>query len=265
MNENPILYERDGAVGVITLNRPDAMNALNLEMGEMLAEVVERARFDERARAVVMTGAGRAFSAGGDLKAMKANLNAGGDPAQFLRDLTRHFHPAIVDLRLMEKPVIAAINGPAGGAGFSLALACDLRFIADSAFFQQAYTAIGLVPDGGMTVFLPRIVGLGTASELIFLNPRLDAGRALEIGLVHQVLPLTELMPRTMNVARSLAAGPTAALGQAKQLLNRSLISMLESQLEAERQAIAAVGDSADFREGLTAFLEKRLPGFKGE
>lgn len=264
MGDNLVLYEQHGAVAVIRLNRSDAMNALNMEMGEALAAVVEQARFDREVRAVVITGAGRVFSAGGDLKAMKANLDVGGDPAQFLRDLTRLLHPAVVDLRLMDKPVIAAINGPAGGAGFSLALGCDLRVMAESAFFQQAYTAIGLVPDGGMTAFLPRLIGLGAASELIFLNPRIDARRALHMGLVHEVVPDQELMPRTMQMAHMLAAGPTVALGRAKQLLNRSLLSMLESQLEAERQAIAEMGATADFREGLTAFLEKRRPDFKG-
>lgn len=265
MNANLVLYERDDAVALITLNRPDAMNTLNMELGEGLVAMVERARFDQTVRAVVITGAGRAFSAGGDLKAMKANQDAGGDPSQFLRDLTRFLHAAIVDLRLMEKPVIAAINGPAGGAGLSLALACDLRVMAEGAFFQQAYTTVGLVPDGGMTAFLPHLVGLGAASELIFLNPSIDARRALQMGLVHEVVPADELMPRIMEMAHSLAAGPTLALGQAKGLLNRSLLLTLESQLEAERQAIAAMGATADFHEGLTAFLEKCPPDFKGE
>jgi len=265
MNEQPVRYEQEGAVALITMNRPDALNALNLEMGQALVATIERVRFDRTVRAVVITGAGRAFSAGGDLKAMKAHLDSGNDPAQFFRDLTKLFHPAIVDLRRMEKPVVAAINGPAGGAGFSLALACDLRVMADTAFLQQAYTAAGLVPDGGMTLFLPRIVGLGTASEIILRNPRIEAEQALQWGLVHEVVPAEEVMSRAMEIAHALAAGPTVALGRAKQLLNRSLLSLLESQLEAERQTIAAVSTTADFREGLTAFLEKRPPNFQGE
>jgi 2-(1,2-epoxy-1,2-dihydrophenyl)acetyl-CoA isomerase len=165
----------------------------------------------------------------------------------------------------MEKPVIAIINGPAGGAGFSLALACDLRIMSESAFFQQSYTSVGLVPDGGMTLFLASTLGLGGASELFFLNPRVDARRALQIGLVHQVVPAEELMPHSMEVARELAAGATVALGQAKQLLNRSLLATLECQLEAERQTIAAVAATADHREGLAAFLGKRQPVFEGK
>jgi 2-(1,2-epoxy-1,2-dihydrophenyl)acetyl-CoA isomerase len=265
MSDKLVLCERDGAVAIITLNRPKAMNALNMEMGRALADLVEGVRFDRQVRSVVITGSGRAFSAGGDLKAMMANMDAGGDPSQFLRDLTKLLHPAIIDLRLMEKPVIAAVNGPAGGAGFSLALACDLRFMAESAFFQQAYTAVGLIPDGGMTLFLARMVGLGGASELFLLNPRVDARRALQIGLVHQVVPAEELEPHSMEIARELAAGPTVALGQAKQLLNRSMIAMLEGQLEAERQTIAAVAATADHREGLAAFLGKRQPVFEGK
>ncbi len=259
-----IVYDRQGAVATITLNQPETYNALNPVLTSELVDAFERAREDDGARAIVITGAGRAFCSGGDLKAARQHIAGGGDPRHFFRDLTKLLHRLISDIRLAEKPVIAAVNGPAGGAGFSLALACDLRIAADTARFSQAYTAIGLVPDGGLSAFLPLTVGLAKASELLLLNPTIDAQTALALTIVNQVVPAAELPAATARVVEHLASGPTRAFALSKALLNCSLVPQLEAHLERERQALLAVSVTADFRDGLEAFFAKRPPNFQG-
>ncbi len=261
--ESVVLRVQEG-VATLTLNRPEVLNALDLHSGEALARAIRSCRNDGGVRAVVLTGAGRGFCAGGDVKAMAEGIRAGKEPETFFRDLTVPLHQIILDLRSMEKPVVAAINGPAGGAGVSLAAACDLRLAGETATFRQAYTSIGLTPDGGWTALIPQIVGPAKAMELLLLDPVLDARQALALGLVHEVVPAAGLMERAQAVAARLAHGPTLAFGGAKALVNAALFPDLEAQLEKERQRIILQGGTADFREGVAAFVEKRAPGFRG-
>ncbi len=258
-----VLFGQEGSVATVTLNRPEVYNALNFELGSQLTTALERCQADASVRVVVITGAGRGFCGGGDLKA--ASAYSPEDPSRFFRELTKHFHRLVTDIRLLPKPVLAAVNGPAGGAGVSLALACDLRIASEAARFKQAYTSNALVPDGGWTAFAPLIVGLGRASEMVFLDPVIDAQRALEIGLVNQVVPAENFAAAVKEVATRLAAGPTLAFARAKALLNASLLPALEAQLERERQAISASARTRDFTEGLAAFLAKRPPDYAGK
>lgn len=252
-------------VATITLNRPEVLNALDQPMAEALVEAIQRCIDDENIRAVILTGAGRGFCAGGDMKAAWEHIRAGGDARYFFRDLTVPLHRAITDMRLMEKPIVAAINGATGGAGVSLAAACDLRIAAEGAKFKQAYTSIGLVPDGGWTAIVPQIIGPAKAAELLLLDPVLDARQAFDLGLVHEVVPNDKLAERSKEVAIALAQGPTTAFGGAKALLNAALFPMLEVQLERERQCIIGQGGTEDFLEGLSAFVEKRNLRFSGQ
>ena len=262
MTEPSVLLDIADDIATVTLNRPQVLNALDLPMAEALVRAIQTCMEDRRIRAVILTGVGRGFCAGGDMKAAWMHIRAGGDPRHFFRDLTIPLHRAITDLRLLERPVVAAINGAVGGAGLSLAAACDLRLVADSAKFKQAYTSMGLVPDGGWTAMIPAIIGSTKASELLLLDPVLDAQEAFALGLVHEVLPEDELCERAREVAARLAAGPATAFAGAKALLNASLFPVMESQLERERQRIIEQGGTEDFLEGLSAFVEKRSPRF---
>lgn len=264
MDWKTILFECHDAVAIITMNRPDELNALNADLCEELVKAIEICREDEGIRAVVLTGAGKAFCSGGDLKDAKKAL---GTPAQshFFRDVTKTLHRLIMDLRLLPKPVIASINGSLGGAGFSLALACDLRIATDNAKLKQAYTSIGLSPDGGFTLLASAVIGLGKISELVFLDPVLNSQQALEIGLLHKVVPSNELLPATLTWANKLAKGATHSYATVKNLLNVAFLPALEKQLELERQGIMASSNTFDYQEGITAFFEKRYPDFKGK
>jgi len=265
MVEQPVLLDVQEGVATITLNRPEVFNALNQPMAEALVRTIQACMDDDGIRALILTGAGRGFCAGGDMKAAWEHIQAGSDPRHFFRELTVPLHRAITDMRLMEKPIIAAINGAAGGAGISLAAACDLRIAAEGAKFKQAYTSIGLVPDGGWTTIVPQIIGPAKATELLLLDPVLDARQALDLGLVHEVVPDNRLAERVREVAARLAQGPVTAFGAAKTLTNAALFPMLEVQLERERQRIIAQGGTEDFLEGLTAFVEKREPRFSAQ
>ena len=260
--KNIILEEEDG-VATITLNRTASFNAFNSEMIKELVDAIEKCAKNVRIKVLIITGAGKAFCSGGDLKAAKEW--SGDNRGDFFRQLTKFFHRVILDIRMMPKPVIASVNGPAAGGGLSLALACDLRIASDRATFRQAYTSVALVPDGGFTFHMPRLVGLGKTSELIFLDSILNAEEAEKLGLVNQVVPEAKLKEATLEVAKRLARGPSLAFARAKTLLNRALINSLESQLENERQGIALSGETEDFREALSAFFEKREPKFLGK
>ena len=260
-----VLTRVDEGVATVTLNRPEVLNALDLPAGEALIEAVQSCRDDDRIRAVILTGAGRGFCAGGDVKAMWAGIRAGKEPGSFFGDLTAPLHRCIMDLRSMEKPVVAAINGATSGAGVSLAAACDLRLAAEGVTFKQAYTSLGLTPDGGWTALIPQLIGPAKAMELLLLDPVLDAREALAIGLVHEVLPDAEVLERAHAVAARLGHGPTRAFGGAKALVNAALFPELQSQLERERQRIILQGRSADFLEGIAAFVAKRAPNFAGK
>lgn len=248
---------RDGPVLTITLNRPDVLNAFNAAMHEGLAGALKDAR-DEAVRAVVITGAGRGFCVGQDLTEFR---EAPGDIGDRLR---ARYHPNIKAIRALEKPVIAAVNGPAAGAGLSLACACDLRIAADSATFVPAFINIGLVPDSGGSFFVRRLLGSARAFEWMTSGRRLAADEAHAWGLVSEVVGADGLAARAGEVATELAAMPTRAIGMTKRLFDNAETATLEEQLELEAQLQTAATKSEDFREGVAAFLEKREPRFQG-
>ena len=256
-----VQMERNGGVATIRMNRPERLNAYNPEMGEALLSAVSEVSADPSVRCVVLTGAGRAFSAGGDVESFAAFENEG--PGKFM-GMAIGLHALIATLRRAPKPVIAAVNGVAAGAGFSMALACDMAVASSSARFTLGYQNIGLSPDGGMTFFLARALGTQRAMEMTLLSKVLSASLAAESGLVQQVIPDADFAAQTAALASLLAAGPTLAFARAKDLYNRALSQPLETQLEEERQCIARSAMTHDFREGVHAFLEKRPARFEG-
>jgi 2-(1,2-epoxy-1,2-dihydrophenyl)acetyl-CoA isomerase len=253
------LEVREG-VGEITLNRPEAANALNGAMARELHDAVLRCDADPTVRAVIVTGSGRFFCAGGDLKDFAAR---GDDLSRFLKQMAADFHLAISRMNRMQAPVVMAVNGTAAGAGFSLALSGDLAIAGESARFTMAYTRAGLTPDGSSTYFLPRIVGQRRAKELTLTNRTLSAQEALAWGIVNQVVPDAEVLAAARALARDLAQGATLALGAAKRLLDSGLNATLETAMEDEAQAIGAMARTEDGREGIQAFIEKRAPAFR--
>ncbi|MFO1108131.1 MAG: enoyl-CoA hydratase-related protein [Bradyrhizobium sp.] len=261
--QRAVILETSDGVGWIRLNRPNAYNALNLELAENLVEALIRCDEDDDVRAVVIAGNGSAFCSGGDIRQMHEAVAAKGDAGTFLKTLTIGLHAAIATIAHMKKPVITAVNGPAAGAGFSLALAGDLVLASESARFTLAYTAIGLAPDGSSTFTLPRLIGPKRAFELMCTNRSLSASEAKELGVVNQVYPAAQFAEQVREYAVNLARGPVAALGWAKRLVALSMQNTLETQMEHERQAIAACGRTADFLEGIDAFLSKRKPEFQ--
>ena len=247
------------SVANLTLNRPEALNALNLEMGRELIDAFGRIT-DEGARCVLLTGQGRAFCAGGDVKAMASSDRVD----EFFADALEMIHGAIATLAAYPRVVIAAINGFASGAGMNLALACDLRIAGESARFNEAFVRIGAVPDCGGTYHLPRIVGWSRAAELMLLGDMVDAHEAERLGIVTRVVADEELIGVATEFARRIATGPMAAYERIKQLLRASATSTLNEQLEREAQMQREIGQTEDFLEGVTAFLEKRPPHYSG-
>jgi len=248
---------RDGAVLTITLNRPDVLNAFNADMHRVLAGALEEARAAE-IRAVVVTGAGRGFCVGQDLTEFR---EAPGDIGPRLRG---NYHPNILAIRALEKPVLAAVNGPAAGAGLSFACACDLRIAAEDATFVPAFINIGLVPDSGGTYFVRRLLGTARAFEWLTTGRRLTAAEAHAWGLVSEVVESASLAARAAELAAELASMPTRGIAMTKRLLDHAEHSTLEEQLELEAQLQTAATQTGDFREGVAAFLEKREPRFQG-
>jgi 2-(1,2-epoxy-1,2-dihydrophenyl)acetyl-CoA isomerase len=253
----PVLTSREGAVLTITLNRPDKLNALNAPMHKALAGALRDARADD-VRAVIVTGAGRGFCVGQDLTEFR---DAPDDIADRLRS---SYHPNVLAIRALEKPVIAAINGAAAGAGLSLACACDLRIAADSATFVPAFINIGLVPDSGGSFFIHRLLGNARAFEWMASGRRLTAARAHEWGLVNEVVDDADLPAHAAELAATFAALPTRGVGMTKRLFDGAGSRTLEEQLEFEAQLQSAATKTDDFREGVAAFLEKRDPNFQG-
>jgi 2-(1,2-epoxy-1,2-dihydrophenyl)acetyl-CoA isomerase len=250
----------EDGLATLVLDRPDSLNALNLQMKEDLAEVLRVLADSAEVRAVLLTGAGRAFSSGGDIKEMDPER----DPETVRRRLSKVTREIVIPLARLDKPVIGAVNGHAHGAGLALALACDILYAADSAVLSMAFARIGLGPDCAATFLLARAVGLSSAKEMMFTGRRLSAAEALELGLVSHVVPAEELMATAGAAAQQLASGPTVALAAAKRLLNEAAIHSIEdaAELEAFSQALAVNSD--DHREGVAAFAEKREPRFRG-
>jgi 2-(1,2-epoxy-1,2-dihydrophenyl)acetyl-CoA isomerase len=257
-----VIWEHSDGVGRITLNRPDTLNAWTDQLGRELRDVVEGEAAHESVRAVLVTGAGRGFSSGADLK---AGFHPAGDGMPDIRrELHDVYHPAIAGIRRLPKPVVAAVNGPAVGIGCSLALACDLVLAAESAFFGLAFVNIGLMPDGGSTAFVPPSIGKARAFQMALLGERVSAAQALEWGLINWVHPDAELLPEAEALVARLAAGPTRSYASSKQALNRFIYGDLDAQLELEAELQHALGRSKDFIEGAAAFVEKRRPEFIG-
>ncbi len=256
-----ILLHRDGAAAYITLNRPEAGNAIDPILARELAEVARDVADDPAVRCVVLTGAGRLFCAGGDVGGM---ADAGDDAPQFLRDLAGTLHGAIVTLAEMAKPLVVLVNGPAAGAGLSLAILGDVVIAARSAHFTGAYTGIGLTPDGGMSWLLPRVVGLRRAQSMILTNQRVTAEDAERLGLVTQVVDDADLAFEGKRIVDRLVAAPTAAISAARGLLMAGATSTLRDHLDREAATIAVAGGHAEAREGVAAFLARRKPDFEG-
>jgi 2-(1,2-epoxy-1,2-dihydrophenyl)acetyl-CoA isomerase len=251
-------------VATIELNRPQALNAWNAQLGTDLLAAVRAASQDDAVRALVLTGAGRGFSSGADLKDISGGDETADGRPDIYRTLTERYHPIMVGIREMPKPVIAAVNGPAVGIGCSLALCSDLILAAESAYFLLAFVNIGLVPDGGSSLFVPTRVGMARATELSMLGERLPAAQALEWGLINRVVPDASLLKEAASLAARLAAGPTRSYAGTKRQLNNWLYARMEEQLELEARIQQEMAGSEDFVEGATAFAQKRPARFSG-
>ncbi len=262
-DENPVLWEVADGVGRVTLNRPERLNAWIPEFGAALRDIFAGPATEPDVRAVLITGAGRGFSSGADLKAgFDPHPDDGGPDVK--KELHEVYHPAIIGIRRLPKPVIAAVNGPAVGIGCSLALACDLVLAAESAFFGLAFVNIGLMPDGGSTLFVPTAVGKARAFQMALLGERVPAADAVAWGLANAVHPDDRLMPEAEALCERLAAGPTRSYAGSKRALNRMLYPDLEGQLEIEAEVQHELARTRDFGEGVGAFVERRPPAFSG-
>ncbi len=250
---------RDAEVALVMLNRPQAFNAIDRDLVAALAAQLSTLAVDPEVRAVVISGAGRAFCAGGDLKYF---LDSPFGPARTIHEVAGTFHQAVIEIRRMDKPVIAAINGVAAGGGFSLALACDFRVMAESATLKQAYTSAGLSLDGGGSFTLPRLVGLARALEIVAFDRPISAEKALSWGLATRIVPDAEILKEALSMAHELAKRSLHSFGWAKRLLTDSFNSAFETHLERERRGLAACAAHPDGQEGLKAFVEKRPPVF---
>ncbi|MEM7227420.1 MAG: enoyl-CoA hydratase-related protein [Planctomycetota bacterium] len=258
-----VLAETADHVATITLNRPDVYNAFNDAVSKELHDALKAAERDKDVRVIILTGAGKAFSSGQDLGDLKTKYVPGHVPA-LGEDLKRRYDPIIKRMRSMDKPIIAAVNGVAAGAGCSLALACDMRIVSDRASFIEVFINVGLIPDSGSTWFLPRLVGIGKAMELCCTGEKVDAEEALRLGIANRVVPADELLEATRELAGRLASLPGRGIALTKRLLNQSFENSLDAQLTAEAFAQDTAGRTEDHYEGVVAFLEKRKPEFKG-
>jgi len=261
VTDTPILLSIEGPVATITLNRPAGGNVIDIPMAQALLRVAMICDADPSVRCVVLTGSGKLFCGGGDIAAFAA---ADGNVPAYLNELVGLWHMAVSRLMRMPKPLLVLVNGPAAGAGLSLALAGDLVIAARSAHFTAAHSLVGLTPDGGLTWLLPRLVGLRRATDMIVTNRRVSAEEALSIGLVSSLVEESDLMAEGMKQAAGLAASATSAIGAIRSLLLESSSSSLEDQLAREMRHIVTAGGTAECREGVTAFLDRRKPDFAG-
>ena len=251
-------------MAAVRMNRPEALNALSLQLSRDLRASIEKA-IEDGARAVVLTGSGRAFCSGGDLREMQAIGREQGRIEAFLDEPLKALHDVIRLIRETPVPFIAAVNGVCAGAGTNFALACDLVIADECATFNEAFVRIGLSPDCGGTFFLPRAIGEKLAAELFMTGESVSAERAAQFGMINRVVSADSLMTEALILAERLASGPTAAIGRIKRMLNASCSNNLATQLELEHKCQIESGQSADFKEGVTAFFEKRPPAFHGE
>jgi 2-(1,2-epoxy-1,2-dihydrophenyl)acetyl-CoA isomerase len=255
-----IIFEKRDGVTVIKLNRPKEFNAFNYELFDDFIRALEFCADDHETKVVVIGAVGKAFSAGGDVLLFKSTPDAG----DTLRQLIKLMNTTVITIRRMPKPVIAMINGMTAAGAMSLVAACDIRICASSAKFRQAYLGSGLVPDGGWSFLVPLLVGFGKAAELVYFDPVINASEALNMGLVTKVVEDADLENVTMEIALRLSKGPTISYSLTKKNLNHAFFSLLESQLEMEREAMTYAGRTQDVKEGLAAFVEKRKPNFTG-
>ncbi len=262
MQFKTLLFDVRDNVAHITLNRPEAANAINLELAKDLLYALMQCEEDPLIRAVLISGAGPMFCAGGDLKSL---ADKDENISHHLKELTTYLHVAMSYLVRMDPPAVAAVHGSAAGAGMSLACACDMVLAAESAGFTLAYTRLGLTPDGGATYTLPRLVGLKRTLELALTNRLLSAEEALNWGIVTRVVPEIELIKEATELAMRLAAGPTKAFGATKRLLQSGLADSFEGQMKNESRSISELARTEDGHEGISAFLGKRKPKFKGQ
>jgi len=262
MQFNTLLFDVRENVAHITLNRPEAANAINLELAKELMYALMQCDEDPLIRAVLITGAGPLFCAGGDVKSF---VEKGEDLPHYLKEITVHLHGAMSYLVRMDPPVVAAVHGSAAGAGMSLACASDMTLAAESARFTMAYTRIGLTPDGGATYTLSRLVGVKRTLELALSNRLLSAEEAFDWGIVTRVVPDNDLIKEATDLAGQLAAGPTRAFGATKRLVQSGLAESFEAQMKSESRSISEMARTADGHEGIAAFLGKRTPNFKGQ
>jgi 2-(1,2-epoxy-1,2-dihydrophenyl)acetyl-CoA isomerase len=262
MSFKELQFETQGHIAVVTMMNPEQLNAFSIQMGKELINVFYECERKEGILSIVLTGYGRAFCAGGHIKHM---ADCPEDrKCEFLKNITGELNDVVTTIRRIPKPVIAAVNGVAAGAGFSLALACDLIVASENARFSLAHFNMGLHPDGGAIYFLERVVGIHKTRELVFRRSVIDANTAARLNIVNQVVSPTELNEKAMTLAQELSNGPAIAIGLAKRVIDQGLIESLDGHLENERQAIAQTGRTRDHIEGITAFLEKRKPQFKG-
>jgi 2-(1,2-epoxy-1,2-dihydrophenyl)acetyl-CoA isomerase len=263
MENSYVLFQASSGIARLTLNRPDVLNSINRPLSGQLWDLLDQCSDDPDVRSIILTGAGRAFCAGQDLDEA---LPKDGNPPIDIGDLVEnHYNPLILKIRSIEKPVICAVNGTAAGAGANIALVCDFVLAAQEAYFMQAFVRIGLIPDCGGTFTLPRITGMATATALMMLGDKISADEAQRRGLIYAVHPADRLMRESEKLAQRLAKGPVKTLGLIKRAINSSMFSGFEAQLDIERELQSIAAGSADFREGVMAFLEKRKPSFTGK
>ena len=263
MSFETVKYEIDETVAIITMNRPEALNALSLQLTMDLRSAIEKA-VEGKARAVILTGEGRAFCSGGDLREMQMMWQKEGRIEAFMEEPLRALHDVILLIRNTPIPFLAAVQGVCAGAGTNFALACDMIFAAEGASFNEAFVRIGLSPDCGGSFFLPRAVGEKLAAEIFMTGETISAEIALQIGMINRVISSENLMTEAIEMARRLALAPTASIGRIKQMLNASFSNNLQQQLDLEHKCQIESGKANDFKEGVQAFFEKRQPQFTG-